>query len=459
MRRWWLWLVAALLCPALASAQFGGGPGFSTPGYNEVQDDGSAIAHRFKLNFISGTNTTITCVDNTGTATTDCTFSQGAGGSLNAWDLITADTGTATAVAGGEDLNLVGSAASTEDGIDTRCTVGTPDVCEIIFDASEVDTRTWGAGASFAWTFDSAASNRPRFDFGGGLFEFNSLGGDVDFRVDGTTSAPLLFSDAGNLRIGLGTNIPQSRVEIDGSTANLVVTLRTDEAAAKQTDLTALVGTGTPTITNFVSRIRSEITAASPSALASQMDFEINQGDSIRFAMRIESDAEIVLDEYGDAAGEACNGVTNPRLSTDTNGKIICVSDISGGSGVNSVAFLSTMGVVGTGSAAFYMVPGDASPSAELQTPVMGSTYRNLRCVADDTPGGSGITVTAHFGACAATELASTSLAVTVTTANTEVADTTDTIAPTVGQCVQFKVVGAATTTETRVTCSVERSA
>ena len=146
-------------------------------------------------------------------------------------------------------------------------------------------------------------------------------------------------------------------------------------------------------------------------------------------------------------------------ITCSVSGSIGTLTDSgAGGSSINSVGFLSTMGVVGTGTAAFYMVPGDVSASPELQTPVMGSTYRNLRCVADTTPGGTGITVTAHSGACAATELASSSLAVTVTTANAEVANVVNTIAPTPGQCVQFKVTGGSTTSEARVTCSVERS-
>lgn len=132
----------------------------------------------------------------------------------------------------------------------------------------------------------------------------------------------------------------------------------------------------------------------------------------------------------------------------------------AGGSSVNSVATLSTIGVITDGTPTVYLIPGDVSASAELQTPVMGSTYRNLRCVADATPGGTGISVTGRFGACSAAELATSSaLTVTVTAANTEVADVTNTMAPTVGQCIQFKAVAGSTSTPARVTCTVERSA
>lgn len=153
-----------------------------------------------------------------------------------------------------------------------------------------------------------------------------------------------------------------------------------------------------------------------------------------------------------------CIGTTITCARSGTTGSI--TDSGAGGSSVNSVATLSTIGTIGIGSATVYLIPGDVSASVEMQAPIMGSTYRNLRCVADATPGGSGISVTGRFGACSAAELAtSSSLTVTVTTANTEVADAVNTMAPTVGQCLQFKVVGASTTLAARVTCTVERSA
>jgi len=42
----------------------------------------------------------------------------------------------------------------------------------------------------------------------------NEGGGDVDFRVEGDTDANLLFVDAGNDRVGVGTNAPTSLVDV-----------------------------------------------------------------------------------------------------------------------------------------------------------------------------------------------------------------------------------------------------
>jgi hypothetical protein len=53
---------------------------------------------------------------------------------------------------------------------------------------------------------------------------FNESGADIDFRVEGDTDANLLFVDAGNDRVGIGTNEPGTRLEVGG--ADTVIRLR-----------------------------------------------------------------------------------------------------------------------------------------------------------------------------------------------------------------------------------------
>jgi hypothetical protein len=50
-----------------------------------------------------------------------------------------------------------------------------------------------------------------------GAVVFNDAGADVDFRVEGDTDANLLFVDAGNDRIGVGTDTPQTTFHVVGT--------------------------------------------------------------------------------------------------------------------------------------------------------------------------------------------------------------------------------------------------
>ena len=52
----------------------------------------------------------------------------------------------------------------------------------------------------------------------GGTFIFNETGADLDFRFEGDADANLLFGDAGNNRIGIGTNTPGYSLDIGSKT-------------------------------------------------------------------------------------------------------------------------------------------------------------------------------------------------------------------------------------------------
>lgn len=54
---------------------------------------------------------------------------------------------------------------------------------------------------------------------GGGEFVVNDGGNDVDFRVEGDSEVNLLFTDAGNDRVGVGTASPDRRFHVEHSTA------------------------------------------------------------------------------------------------------------------------------------------------------------------------------------------------------------------------------------------------
>ena len=54
-----------------------------------------------------------------------------------------------------------------------------------------------------------------------GAVVFNDAGADVDFRVEGDTNANLLFVDAGNDRVGIGTSTPTANLDIVYSNATV----------------------------------------------------------------------------------------------------------------------------------------------------------------------------------------------------------------------------------------------
>lgn len=65
-----------------------------------------------------------------------------------------------------------------------------------------------------AFTTLSATGN---VNFDGGTFVFNESGADKDFRVEGDTDDNLLFVDASTDRVGIGTNAPSYKFEVNGA--------------------------------------------------------------------------------------------------------------------------------------------------------------------------------------------------------------------------------------------------
>ena len=57
------------------------------------------------------------------------------------------------------------------------------------------------------------ASDTARLVSGGAVF--NEASNDVDFRVESNGDANMFFVDAGNDRVGIGTNTPAAKLEVD----------------------------------------------------------------------------------------------------------------------------------------------------------------------------------------------------------------------------------------------------
>jgi hypothetical protein len=96
-----------------------------------------------------------------------------------------------------------------------------------------------------------------------------------------------------------------------------------------------------------------------------------------------------------------------------------------------------------------------------VQTPSPAATYANLRCINSAIQGVSNnVAVTGRVGACGSQ--ADGTLTCTITgsaSANQACSDTSNTLAATAGQCVDFKIVTpAALSANARVNCTVERT-
>ena len=78
--------------------------------------------------------------------------------------------------------------------------------------SQDLDTGLFRSGTG---TTSFTSNNNRIADFGTTEIVFNEDGDDINFRVEGDTEANLLFVDAGNDRVGIGSNSPQTKLEVD----------------------------------------------------------------------------------------------------------------------------------------------------------------------------------------------------------------------------------------------------
>jgi len=66
-----------------------------------------------------------------------------------------------------------------------------------------------------------ALSATGNVSFDGGTFVFNESGADKDFRIEGDTEPNLFFTDASTDRVGIGTSLPSSKLEVKNNSATV----------------------------------------------------------------------------------------------------------------------------------------------------------------------------------------------------------------------------------------------
>jgi hypothetical protein len=142
-----------------------------------------------------------------GTEDADVTLSQQIAGTLTAW--LTADADGDISFGSSRDVSVDGNISVTGnvDGVD----VGT--------DVPLNTTHRTSTGADHTWLDQTVVQSASPFWVGltinnGGTL--NNSGGDNDWRIKGNTDDVLLYTDAGNDRVGIGTSTPATKLEVAG---------------------------------------------------------------------------------------------------------------------------------------------------------------------------------------------------------------------------------------------------
>lgn len=151
----------------------------------------------------ANTNATITT-----NGTGDLILNTNAGTNSSSITIADAANGDITLSANGTGKVQIDKANITGGNIDGT-TIGNSTAAAATFTAVTVDNTKIDNDIVYY-------SNTARIDLGSSETVINNPGADVDFRVEGSGNANLLFVDAQQLRVGIGTNTPLSTLSVSG---------------------------------------------------------------------------------------------------------------------------------------------------------------------------------------------------------------------------------------------------
>jgi hypothetical protein len=155
---------------------------------------------------------------------------------------------------------------------------------------------------------------------------FNDAGADVDFRVEGDTDANLLFVDAGNDRVGIGTNSPGTKLHVETNSTTVPTGIRVVGGSA-DTSTTGQDGGATIQLKNLNTGnntynliISQDAGDNATSGIVFQNNSDANNEGTIAFITR-PSGGSMTERARITSGGILGVGVTNPTGSTsDANG-------------------------------------------------------------------------------------------------------------------------------------------
>jgi len=176
----------------------------------------------------------------------------------------------------------------------------------------------------------------------------------------------------------------------------------------------------------------------------------------------------VTLGAHGVLLGEGTSPIVS--VTTCTSGQVLTCNSNGTADASFQAASTSILPILEVGSGmdittsqtVFVSGIGVDLTEAVVQVPSPGATYKNLRCINSAIQGTSNnVVITGRVGACGSQ--ANGSLTCTITgsaSGNQSCNDTTNSLAPTTGQCFDFSITTpAALTANARVNCIVERTA
>jgi hypothetical protein len=194
---------------------------------------------------------------------------------------------------------------------------------------------------------------------GAGEIVFNEDSADIDFRIESDGNANMFFVDAGNNRIGFGTNSPDYDIELETTSANATLVLtRTDGA---QTRLAALQNQGVVgTIDSNPFRLITANTARVEIDASGNFIFN-DSGAAVDF--RIEGDTNANLFFVDGSADNIGIGVSDPDTLLEIY-KVGTQLKLSGGA-----ADYATFAVAADGALTITTVDADAAEGDIILSP------------------------------------------------------------------------------------------
>jgi len=177
------------------------------------------------------------------------------------------------------------------------------------------DDLNTGIFSSAADTFNIATAGVERIEFGTTECVVNDAGSNTDFRIEGDSEANLFFLDAGNDRIGIGTNSPSTLLHISDSQSSGGVgfTLHNSDSSAGTTPYCFISAILNPSRNGGEIRFGREGTYGDQNSADSFMAFYTSANDTNTERIRIDSSGNLL---HGVSASEDTTGNSGTKLIT-----------------------------------------------------------------------------------------------------------------------------------------------